>query len=248
MTRSLFSAFLATLLAAGSLHAAEVKTTLDGSRASMQRQNRVARELEYSFMRTDAQVTKLAEQGHIVPVPGGEDYTVLASWPYARPVVREFVERLAAGYRAGCGERLVVTSLTRPARKQPGNASPLSVHPAGMAVDLRVSGDAGCVGWLQAELLDLESRGVIDATREYRPPHFHVAVFPEAYARHAAQLVADSAAGAERERAERMRQAELAALRAALPPMPTLTAAAPVAPVSRLLVALLSLARFMLPW
>jgi hypothetical protein len=55
-----------------------------------------------------------------------------------------FVKRLAGQYRAACGERLVVTSLTRPASLQPRNASDRSVHPTGMAVDLRVPPTSSC--------------------------------------------------------------------------------------------------------
>jgi hypothetical protein len=235
---------LPLIVSASAISAGEVKTTLKGSRASMERQNQIAHELDYSFLRTDRQVAKLADAGRLVAVTGGADYRVLASWPYARPVVKQFVERLASDYRAGCGEPLVVTSLTRPSQKQPGNASPLSVHPAGMAVDLRVSRDAGCVTWLQKELLGLEERGVIDATREYNPPHFHIAVFPEPYQGYVAQLVADSAAAAELARVEQERRAAEAASAAAFAQV--VPEAAPGRP-PRLLVALVSLLRFMLP-
>ena len=200
MTR--IAAALLTLLITTQLPlAAEVSATLRGSRASMQRQNRIARAEDFSFLRTPAQVSRFAGSGYLVEVPDGEDYRVLASWPYARPVVRDFVGILAAGYRAACGERLVVTSLTRPSGQQPGNASPLSVHPAGMAVDLRVSQRAACVDWLEAELLRLEADGRLDATREFRPPHFHVAVFPESFAELVAARAADSARLAEAEAA-----------------------------------------------
>jgi LysM repeat protein len=116
------------------------------------------------------------------------------SHPVARPAVRVFVERLAAQYRAACGEKLVVTSLTRPVLEQPRNASDLSVHPAGMAVDLRVSRDRGCVRWLEKTLLSLEKQGVLDVTRERRPPHYHVALFPDPYTRYVATLTGRPAA------------------------------------------------------
>ncbi|HYW06042.1 MAG TPA: hypothetical protein VE913_03745, partial [Longimicrobium sp.] len=63
----------------------------------------------------------------------------------------------------------------------PGNAHTLSVHPAGMAVDFRVSRNAECRTWLEGTLLGLERAGVLDVTRERMPPHYHVAVFPDAY-------------------------------------------------------------------
>lgn len=189
----LIAAFLAAPAAA---HADDLNVTLRGSRASMLRQNSIAKNEEFSFLRTPAQVRRFVDDGRLVDLPGNRDYAVIAGYPYARPVVRTFIERLAASYRAACDEPLVVTSLTRPANRQPRNASPLSVHPAGMAVDLRVSRRAACSSWLRTELLVLEERGLLDATREYRPPHFHVAVFPTPYAEYDAAIVADSLAAA----------------------------------------------------
>jgi hypothetical protein len=176
------------------VQAVEVEITLRGSRASMLRQNGIAKLEAYSFLRTPDQVRDYVERGNLVPLPGSEDYAVIAGFPYARPVVRSFIERLAGDYRDSCGERLVVTSLTRPSTRQPSNASPLSVHPAGMAVDLRVSARPECRSWLMAELLQLEEMGLLDATLEHRPPHFHVAVFPAAYGAWEQALMADSVA------------------------------------------------------
>jgi hypothetical protein len=55
-----------------------------------------------------------------------------------------------------------------------------------MAVDLRIPASADARRWLETELLDLEQADVLDVTRERRPPHYHVAVFPEAFAAFAA--------------------------------------------------------------
>ena len=170
-----------------------VGVSLEGSRASMRRQNRIAKAESYSFLRTPAQVRRFVDDGRLVPLAGNADYDVIASYPYARGVVRSFVERIAADYHDACNERLVVTSLTRPVTRQPRNASPLSVHPAGMAVDLRVSRRAACSRWLRRELLSLEERGVLDATLEHAPLHFHIAVFPEAYVTLEGEFAADSA-------------------------------------------------------
>ena len=98
--------------------------------------------------------------------------------------MKTFVERLGSQYRNACGERLVVTSLTRPASRQPRNASPLSVHPTGMAADLRASSRPACRAFLEKTLLTLEARGVLEATRERRPPHYHVSLYPQQYARY----------------------------------------------------------------
>ncbi len=126
----------------------------------------------------------------LVKLEGNRHYSIKrgTAFPYARPAVRLFVENLAAEYHAATGERLVVTSLTRPISRQPRNASELSVHPAGMAVDLRVPGKASSRKWLEKRLLQLEDKVVLDATKERKPAHYHVAVFPREYEKYIASL------------------------------------------------------------
>ena len=195
MTRTRI-AFMALALAFAPLSAAaeNVEVSLSGSRASMLRQNQIAKEQDYSFLRTPVQVRRFIDDGRLVPVRGNGNFRLAnVSYPYARPVVQAFVERLAEQYRGSCGEQLVVTSLTRPTVKQPRNASPLSVHPAGMAVDLRISKRSTCRSWLTRHLLELEKQGLIDVTQERRPPHYHIAVFPAAYADYEHNVRADSA-------------------------------------------------------
>ncbi len=156
--------------------------TLEGSTASMARQNAVALEHDYSFLRTGSDVKKFVGLGLLVPMKGNAHYELAAvSHAAARPSVRTFVERLAQQYVSACNERLVVTSLTRPSARQPRNASDQSVHPAGMAVDLRISNKSSCRRWLEKTLLALEKTGVLDVTRERRPAHYHIAVFPDPY-------------------------------------------------------------------
>lgn len=177
----------AVALAAASLGmapvVADVPVTLNGSPESMARQNAVARENGLPFVRTPAQLRALAARGELVRVSGNANYELAGGMrdAVARPEVRAFLGRFAAGYRAACGERLVVTSLTRPLTRQPPNAHPLSVHPAGIAVDLRVSRNAKCRRWLERTLLEMEGEALLDVTREQSPPHYHVALFPDAW-------------------------------------------------------------------
>jgi hypothetical protein len=148
----------------------------------MLKQNEEAQQHDFSYLQTSSEVREFADQGWLVRIPGDDNYRVAdVSFPYARPEVKVFVERLASQYRNACRERLVVTSLTRPADHQPSNASPLSVHPTGMALDLRRSGRPACRAWLEKNLLTLEDNGVVEATKERHPPHYHVAVFPKPY-------------------------------------------------------------------
>jgi hypothetical protein len=163
--------------------------SLLGSRESLLRQNDEARDHDYTYLRTSADVRDFARRGLLVRVPGNADYDIESdevSFPYARPEVKLFVERLAEQYRDACGEKLVVTSLTRPITRQPWNASTLSVHPTGMAADLRRSSSSACRAWLEDALLDLEGKGVLEATKEQYPPHYHVTVFPQPYLRYIA--------------------------------------------------------------
>jgi LysM repeat protein len=162
--------------------------SLNGSRTAMVRQNSIAHQQDYTFLRTTAEVRSYVERGLLVPVRGNGNYKVDdASFPYARPAVKLLVERLSEQYKSACGEKLVVTSLTRPLSKQPRNAHKLSVHPAGMAVDLRISRKASCRRYLESSLKGLEARGVLEATRERSPAHYHVAVFPTQYNRYVAR-------------------------------------------------------------
>ncbi len=159
-----------------------VAQSLKGSRASVDRQVRAAQEHDFSFLTTGKRVLAFVDLGLLVRVrPGTHVELHGVSYPYARPEVALFVERLASQYHSACGERLVVTSLTRPTSRQPRNASERSVHPTGMALDIRYTRSASCRKWLESVLLSLEKSGVIEATRERFPPHYHVAVFPRQY-------------------------------------------------------------------
>jgi hypothetical protein len=158
-------------------------TYLRGTHEKMVRQNAVAREDRLVFATTPQQIADLVSARQLVPLPGSVDYTTKGvSYAFARPEILTFVEALAHDYRGACGgEALVITSLVRPLSRQPRNASPLSVHPAGMAVDFHIPAAPACRGWLVQRLLTLASANVLDVTEEMHPHHLHVAVFPHAY-------------------------------------------------------------------
>jgi hypothetical protein len=173
----------AALSLALSLATAARAGELRGSPASIERQHEAAVAEHYEFAADSAAVQALVARERLVPVTGNADYSLSrqVSFPYARPEVVELLERLAAEFRAATGEPLVVTSLIRVTKRQPRNAHKLSVHPTGMAVDLHPPASPMARAWLERTLLSLEDQGLIDATRERRPRHYHVAVFPEAY-------------------------------------------------------------------
>ena len=155
--------------------------SLRGSRSTVARVYERASERGLYFYKTSGGVKSAAEKGRFVRLTGNADYKLHGvSHPYLTATTRTFVERIAAQYRAGCGEQLVVTSAIRPLANQPRNSSDYSVHPTGIAVDLRKP-SGKCLTWLRKTLLALEQRNVIDGTEEKSPPHFHVVVFPAAY-------------------------------------------------------------------
>lgn len=154
--------------------------SLKGTKRSMDKQVREMRKHDYDSLKSRVEMERYAKRGYIVPIPREmRTYRLsdLVSHPYARPEVKLFIERASAQYIRACGEKLVVTSLTRTDR--PGNGSDRSVHPAGMAVDFRYSQNAKCRKALESILLPLEGIGVLEATRERKPKHYHVVVFPE---------------------------------------------------------------------
>jgi len=192
MTSAIRASLLAALLALPGR--AAMASELAGSPASMVHQHAIAVEEDYSFLRTPADVQHMVDAGKLVPVKSAADYTLSGvSYPYTRPEVLSFIEHFSAAYHAATGSRLVVTSLTRPLDKQPANAHALSVHPAGMAVDLRVPADADDREFLEKSLLSMEKAGLLDVTRELHPSHFHIAVFATTFTPYAAKLDSISA-------------------------------------------------------
>jgi hypothetical protein len=177
---------LAGVLALGPTASAQ---SLRGSVSSLDQQNRQALRHDFTYLTRRQDVARFVGAGLLVPVEGNAHYKLTdVSFRVARPEVRLFVERLAAQYYGICGTRLVVTSLTRPKTYQPSNASARSVHPTGMAIDLRVPTTVSCRRWLESTLLALEGSRVLDVTLERNPPHFHVALFPEPYLAHVATI------------------------------------------------------------
>ena len=180
-------AILALTLAA-TFHAVQAQSLL-GSSDSVGRQYRIAVQDGHEFIETGGQVAGLVDRGALLRVRENSNIVLhQVSYPYALPATKLLLERLGGQYRRACGEKLTVTSLLRPMDQQPANAASRSVHPAGMAIDLRIPSRGRCRAWLQQTLLSLEGSGVLDVTRERYPPHYHVAVFSDSYMDYVARL------------------------------------------------------------
>ena len=163
------------LIAARDLHA----QSLRGSKAKVERAYQFARRegIEFNASRTD--VRDGVKEGDYVRLQSGPNMRLKGvAVPYVLPATRDFVTRLAASYRQACRAPLVVTSAMRPTTLQERlpNGVAKSVHPTGMAVDLRVPGGS-CRPWLRKTLLAESRSGTVDATEEHHPAHFHVIVF-----------------------------------------------------------------------
>lgn len=173
------------VVAALALPAGLQAQSLQGSRSSVDRMYRTAQQQDLYFYQTSSGVRRAADRGTFVRLSGNADYQLAAvSNPYVLPATRTFVQRLAAQYRSACGQRLVVTSAARPKSQRLVNSVDRSVHPTGMAIDLRRPSHGRCLTWLRSTLLALEGRGVLEATEERNPAHFHVAIFPAQYRRY----------------------------------------------------------------
>jgi len=190
MTRFLFSATLfAFLIIAGGARSASGQS-LRGSMSSVERMYDHAVNDGLTFYETSNAVHWAAARGELVQLRTDHGYEVhRVAFPYVRPATLSFVDYLAGDYARACGEPLVVTSGVRPESRQPRNSSQRSVHPTGMAVDLRRPPIRRCLTWLRQELLTLEAEGVVEATEEHHPAHFHVAVFGDEFEKYAAAQV-----------------------------------------------------------
>jgi hypothetical protein len=166
---------LALTAAARDLHA----QSLRGSKAKVERAYQFARREGIEFNASRMDVRDGVKEGDYVRLQSGPNVRLKGvAVPYVLPATRDFVTRLAASYRKACRAPLVVTSAMRPTTLQERlpNGVAKSVHPTGMAVDLRVPGGS-CRPWLRKTLLAESRSGTVDATEEHHPAHFHVIVF-----------------------------------------------------------------------
>lgn len=187
------------LLAGAALQALPAEAqTLRGSRGTVDRTYRKAHDHDLTFFRNATGVRSAVDRGDLVRLKGNADFRIhQVTYPYVLPTTVTFVRRLGEQYHDYCGEKMVVTSAVRPRSFRLINSVDKSVHPTGMAIDIRKPARARCAAWLRETLLSLEGSGVLDATEERNPPHFHVAVFPEPYRAHVARARSGGSSGAE---------------------------------------------------
>ena len=153
--------------------------SLRGSKAKVNRAYQFAQREGIAFTDSPDAVTDGVRDGEYVTLRGNGNFRLKGvAMPYVLPATRDFVLRLATSYRKACRAPMVVTSAIRPTTLQERlpNGVAKSVHPTGMAVDLRAPAGS-CRPWLRRTLLAEARGGTVDATEERRPAHFHVIVF-----------------------------------------------------------------------
>lgn len=151
---------------------------LRGSKESVEKMYEFAMLHHLPFYLTPTKVDDAIANGMLVPLTGDSTYELThgVGYSYATHEAKQFVLAFAPQYLAVCGRPLMVTSAARPISRQPHNANPHSVHPTGIAVDLRRPSAGSCLNWLRGALAELEDIGIIEATEERHPVHLHVAV------------------------------------------------------------------------
>src|SRR5689334_20528392 len=149
---------------------------------------------DLQFYSTSKGVYESVRDGELKLISITMDLTLdKVSYPFVLPRTLDVLNVFAKKYHQACGERLVVTSASRPRTEQPRNASPQSVHPTGMAIDFRKPA-GNCLSYMRDELLTLEKAGILEATEEKHPVHFHVAVLQRGSFAPATRAVAEATA------------------------------------------------------
>ena len=155
--------------------------SLRGSKASVEKMYDFAQRHGYAFYLTPTNIDAAIAQGKLVALTGDSTYELTrgVGFSYSTREAKQFVTQFAPQYLAACGTPLTVTSAARPISRQPRNSNPYSVHPTGIAVDLRRPPAGPCQTWVRNALAKLEEKGFVEATEERHPAHFHVAVLTE---------------------------------------------------------------------
>jgi LysM repeat protein len=151
---------------------------LRGSKASVEKMYDFAQQHRYPFYLTPTNIDSAIAHGRLVELTGDSTYELTRGVQenYSTREVKQFVTMFAPQYLHACGAPLTVTSAARALSRQPRNANPHSVHPAGIAVDIRRPPPGPCLNWVRNALAQLEAQGIVEATEERHPIHLHIAV------------------------------------------------------------------------
>lgn len=165
---------------------------LRGSYESMVRQNEEIDRLQLPRIEDDAELEDLILKQELVEIQESDSLRVAANLDpdrrFCRPWTLSFLEDLGEAFYAKFNRPIQVNSAVRTVavqkklRRKNRNAAPetgeiASSHLAGLTVDINKSGLTRAQRkWLDAYLLDLRNRNLIEAAEERRQPVYHIMV------------------------------------------------------------------------
>ena len=165
---------------------------LRGSYESMLRQNEEIDRLQLPRIEDDAQLEDLILKQELVEIQESKSLRVAANLDperrYCRPWTLSFLEDLGDAFYARFKAPIQVNSAVRTVavqkklRRRNRNAAPelgdtASSHLAGLTVDIAKTGLTRTQRkWLDAYLMDLRNRNLIEAAEERRQPVYHIMV------------------------------------------------------------------------
>jgi len=169
----------------------ERRASLQGSRQSMAIQIAVVNSTGLVRIKDYAQLELFILKGILVPINRIEnvntDYRLRDDYSYALPFAALFLKDFGAEDFKNFGLYIMVNSAIRPMdvqmelHKTNSNAAPaiLSSHTTGAAVDVSYRDmSKEELAWAANYLLQLERKGLIEATKERTQTVFHIMVFP----------------------------------------------------------------------
>lgn len=166
--------------------------SLASDTAEMKRILNVTNEAKIPQITQAAQVNSFVAAGTLVPLyriasvqREGYPYDLSeVSSPYLRPEAYTFMRQLVKSFNQECGRLpLTITSAVRlPKIHASVGGSPRSVHPHGLAFDVRTHDRRPDeLHWLTRYLLAAETLGYIGAVEEKHNPHLHIAVIFDSF-------------------------------------------------------------------
>jgi len=165
---------------------------LRGSRESLLRQNYEIDRLQLTRIANDDELLDLVERDELVAIVPTKTLAVnkniLGTRNYCRSWTRQFLEDLSEAYYREFRKPIQVTSAVRTVEQQKKlrrtnrNAAPIegetaSSHLAGLTIDIGKKGMSRKQRkWINAYLLPLQQRGIIEAAEERRQACYHIMV------------------------------------------------------------------------
>lgn len=167
--------------------------SLKGTRQSQKKQNIKADIEDLSRIENDVQLRKMIEGGYLVSLPHNKyveiNSRLAKKWRFCRPWVRDFLLERGKKYHKEFKQPLPVNSGVRTKKHhrklRTGNVNAAPVegpyatsHTTGATINIgKLRMSAAGIKWMRQELLNLEQRGLIEATEEHNQAVFHVMVF-----------------------------------------------------------------------